>query len=92
MTLRTVPKAAGERSSDPATARRARCDATSPGLSPPNPHQTSGDGGGDAERCVVGSGRVAPEAGSESSEPPHETSATEVKSRLGQRGSRRAGL
>jgi hypothetical protein len=37
----------------------------------------SGDGGGDAERCVVGSGRVAPEAGPESSEPPHEASATE---------------
>jgi hypothetical protein len=28
------------------------------------------------ERCVVGSGHVAPEAGSESSEPPHAASAT----------------
>jgi len=38
----------------------------------------SGDGGGDVERCVVGSGRVAPEADSESSEPPHVASATEL--------------
>jgi hypothetical protein len=37
----------------------------------------SGDGGADVERCVVVSGRVAPEAGSESSEPPHAASATE---------------
>jgi hypothetical protein len=36
----------------------------------------SGDGGGDVERCIVASGRVAPEAGSESSEPPHAASAT----------------
>jgi hypothetical protein len=37
----------------------------------------SGDRGGAVERCVVGSGRVAPEAGWDSSEPPHEASATE---------------
>jgi hypothetical protein len=37
----------------------------------------SGECGGAVERCVVGSGRVAPEAGSESSEPPHAASATE---------------
>jgi hypothetical protein len=36
----------------------------------------SGEYGGDVERCVVGSGRGARDAGSESSEPPHAASAT----------------
>jgi EmrB/QacA subfamily drug resistance transporter len=36
----------------------------------------SGEGGGDVERCLVGSGRAAPEAGSESSESSHAASAT----------------
>jgi hypothetical protein len=34
---------------------------------------------GDAERCVVGFGRVAPEAGWESFPPPHEAIATESR-------------
>ena len=45
----------------------------------PSAMPASGDGGGDAERCVAGSGRVAREAGSESSEPPKEASAAETE-------------
>jgi hypothetical protein len=59
--------------------RRATTPRPSVGAACPSAMPASGDGGGDVERCIVGSGRVAPEAGSESSDPPHEASATEIE-------------